>query len=182
MNFIFDNYKDIPLTENYIKQMHKMLLQYTDKDERHRGEYKKISNSVAAFDKNNKEIGIIFETATPFETPLKMQELIEWTNKSLEEKFLHPIIIIGIFIVEFLAIHPFQDGNGRLSRILTNLLLLKNNYTYIPYSSLEAIIEKNKSEYYRTLRETQKTLKTNNVDYEPWLMFFLKSLLQQKEF
>lgn len=180
MNFIFDNYKDIPLTENYIKQMHKMLLEQLDKDEKHRGEYKKISNSIMAFDENNKAIGMIFETATPFETPLKMQELIEWTKNNLEEKFLHPLIVIAVFIVEFLAIHPFQDGNGRLSRILTNLLLLKNGYSYIFYSSLESIIELNKSEYYRTLRETQKTLKTDNVNYEPWFMFFLKILLQQK--
>lgn len=180
MNFIFDNYKDILFTENYIKQMHKILLQHTNKDERHRGEYKKVSNSVSAFDENNKEIGIVFETATPFETPLKMQELVLWTKNSLEEKIIHPIIVIGIFIVEFLAIHPFQDGNGRLSRILTNLLLLQNGYTYMPYSSLESIIELNKSEYYRTLRETQKTLKTDNVNYEPWLMFFLKTLLQQE--
>lgn len=180
MNFIFDNYKDIPLTENYIKQMHRILLQHTYKDERHRGEYKKVSNSVMAFDNEDKEIGIVFETATPFETPLKMQELIEWTRNNLEENFLHPLITIGIFIVEFLAIHPFQDGNGRLSRILTNLLLLKSDYTYMPYSSLESIIELNKSEYYRTLRETQKTLKTDNINYEPWLMFFLKTLIEQK--
>jgi Fic family protein len=180
MNFIFDNYKEIPLTENYIKQMHNILLQHSDKDERHRGDYKKISNSVSAFDKDGKELGIVFQTASPFETPLKMQELIEWVNKNLEETFLHPLIIIGIFIVIFLAIHPFQDGNGRLSRILTNLLLLKSGYTYIPYSSLEAITELNKGEYYKTLRETQKTLNTDSVNYEPWLMFFLKILIQQK--
>ena len=180
MNFVFDNYNDIPLTENYIKQMHGILLQHTDKDERHRGDYKKLSNSVMAFDENNKEIGVVFETATPFETPLKMQELTTWTKNALEEKIIHPIIVIGIFIVEFLAIHPFQDGNGRLSRVLTNLLLLKSGYSYILYSSLESIIELNKSEYYRTLRETQKTLKTDDVNYEPWLMFFLKILLQQK--
>ena len=82
MNFVFDNYNDIPLTENYIKQMHGILLQHTDKDERHRGDYKKLSNSVMAFDENNKEIGVVFETATPFETPLKMQELVTWTKKS----------------------------------------------------------------------------------------------------
>lgn len=180
MNFVFDNYNDIPITENYIKQMHKILLQHTTKDERHRSDYKKLSNSVMAFDENNKEVGIVFETATPFETPFKMEELVSWTRNSLKEKIIHPIIVIGIFIVEFLAIHPFQDGNGRISRILTNLLLLKSGYTYMPYSSLESIIELNKGEYYRTLRETQKTLKTANVNYKPWLIFFLKTLLQQK--
>jgi Fic family protein len=179
MDVIFNNYNTIELTDNYIKQLHKILLQYTDKDEKHRGEYKKLSNTVMAYDANGKEIGIVFETATPFETPFKMAELIEWTNKNLKENYLHPLIVIGIFIVVFLAIHPFQDGNGRLSRALTILLLLKSGFTYTPYSSIESIIEQNKEEYYRTLQQTQKTLK-DKPNYEIWLSFFLKALRQQK--
>lgn len=176
---IFEDWEVIPLSENYIKQLHKILLEYSLKDEKHKGEYKKISNAVAAYDSEGKELGIVFETATPFETPLKMQELIEWTNKNLNDRFYHPLIIIGIFVVNFLAIHPFQDGNGRLSRALTNLLLLKAGYKYIPYSSTEAIIEDNKEAYYRALRQTQTTFKSN-PDYTPWLMFFLKTLQKQK--
>jgi Fic family protein len=176
---IFDDWEVIPLSENYIKQMHKILLEYSSKDEKHKGEYKKISNSVVAYDSSGKEIGIVFETATPFETPIKMQQLIEWTNKNLDDKFYHPLIVIGVFIVNFLAIHPFQDGNGRLSRALTNLLLLKSGYLYIPYSSTEAVVEDNKDTYYRALRQTQTSFKTK-VDYEPWLMFFLKTLQKQK--
>ena len=176
---IFEDWEIIPLSENYIKQMHTILLQYSTKDERHKGEYKKISNAVAAYDETGKEVGIVFETATPFETPLKMQELIEWTNKNLTERFYHPLIVIGVFIVNFLAIHPFQDGNGRLSRALTSLLLLKAGYLYVPYSSMESIIEDNKEGYYRALRQTQTTFKSD-VDYEPWLMFFLKTLQKQK--
>ncbi|GMO67547.1 MAG: Fic family protein [Rickettsiales bacterium] len=179
MNIIFDNYNDIELTDNYIKQLHKILLQYTDKDERHRGEYKTISNSIVAYNSNGEEIGIVFETATPYETPLKMAELLEWTNKNIKENYIHPLIVIGIFIVIFLAIHPFQDGNGRLSRALTSLLLLKTGYTYIPYSSTESIIEQNKEEYYRTLRQTQLTLK-KSANYDSWLLFFLKTLKEQK--
>ncbi len=176
---IFEDWEVIPLSENYIKQLHKILLEYSLKDEKHKGEYKKISNAVAAYDNDGKELGIVFETATPFETPLKMQELVEWTNKNLKDRFYHPLIVIGIFVVNFLAIHPFQDGNGRLSRAITNLLLLIAGYKYIPYSSMESIIEDNKEAYYRALRQTQMTL-NNNPDYTPWLMFFLKTLQKQK--
>lgn len=178
-DIIFEDWEVIPLSENYIKQLHKILLEYSSKDEKHKGEYKKVSNAVTAYDSYGQELGIIFETATPFETPLKMQELIVWTNKNLADRFYHPLIVIGIFIVNFLAIHPFQDGNGRLSRALTNLLLLKSGYLYIPYSSTESIVEDNKEGYYRALRQTQATLKAEQ-NYEPWLMFFLKTLQKQK--
>ena len=185
MNTVFDNYSVIPLTENYIKQLHKILLQFVSKDERHRGEYKKHPNSVVAFDPNGQEIGTVFDTATPFDTPRFMEELIEWTRKNLDENFLHPLIVIGVFVVHFLAIHPFQDGNGRLSRALTAMLLLKRGYAYIPYSSIEAIIESSKESYYRALRRTQKNIWTQPlggrpVDYEPWLSFFLTTLQKQK--
>jgi Fic family protein len=177
---IFDNYNDIPLSENYIRQLHKILLCYSTKDERHRGEYKKSSNRVAAFDVEGNEIGTIFETATPFDTPKLMQELVDWTNANFNDGYFHPIIIIGIFVVHFLSIHPFIDGNGRLSRALTIMLLLQNGYNYMPYSSMESIIEANKESYYRALRATQKTIWTDKVNYEPWLTFFISSLQKQK--
>ncbi len=180
INTIFDNYADIPLSENYIKQMHQILLRYSTKDERHRGEYKKDSNRVAAFDAQGHEIGSIFETATPFDTPRLMRELVEWTNDNFKDKYFHPIIVIGVFVVHFLGIHPFTDGNGRLSRALTALLLLKSGYTYLPYASMESIIEASKEGYYRALRGTQKTFGTDTVDYEPWLTFFITSLQKQK--
>jgi Fic family protein len=180
MDTIFENYELIPLSENYIKQLHQIMLKPMGKDERHRGNYKKLPNSVAAFDSQGKEIGIIFETASPFETPRLMEELVEWTRKNLEDPLLHPLLVTGVFIVHFLAIHPFQDGNGRLSRALTTLLLLKKGYAYIPYSSIESIIETNKEAYYRALRRTQKNIWTGKVDYEPWLSFFLSTLQKQK--
>lgn len=179
-NLIFNDYEIIPFTENYIKQMHSILLKHSTKDERHRGEYKTLSNSVSAFDENGKEIGVIFETATPFDTPHLMEELIDWTNDTLKNKSLHPIILIAIFVVHFLVIHPFQDGNGRLSRALTNLLLLKSGYNYVLYSSLEAVIEDNKEAYYLALRKTQGTFKSTSPDYETWIDFFIKSLEKQK--
>ncbi len=180
LNTIFENYNDIPLTENYIKQLHKTLLAYSDKDERHRGEYKKDSNCVAAFDADGHEIGSIFETATPFDTPHLMEEIIKWTNNTLDDRYFHPLITIGVFVVHFLAIHPFTDGNGRLSRGLTVLLMLKSGYDYMPYASMESIIEASKDAYYRALRGTQKTIWGDAVNYEPWLTLFVGALVKQK--
>lgn len=177
---IFSDYQVIPLNENYIKQLHKILLAHTTKDIEHRGEYKKTSNRVAAFDVSGREIGSIFETATPFDTPRLMGELVDWTNLNLKEKYLHPIVVIGVFVVHFLSIHPFKDGNGRMSRALTTMLMLQSGYSYMPYSSMESIIEASKGMYYRSLHDTQKTIWTDDVDYVPWLDFFITSLQKQK--
>ena len=181
METVFDNHNQIQLTENYIKQLHSILLRHSTKDARHRGEYKKHPNNVEAFDESGKSLGIVFETTTPFDTPGEMQALLTWAREALEDKSYHPLIVIGIFNVVFLAIHPFQDGNGRLSRALVTLLLLKAGYLYIPYSSLESIIEKNKDAYYLSLRRTQKTLEADVTDWTPWLTFFLNSLKRQKD-
>lgn len=181
MDLILESFEDLKLTENHIKQLHAALLKHSSKDIRHRGEYKKLNNHVVAIDANSKEIGIVFKTATPFETPMKMADLVEWTNKALELRTNHPLIITGIFIVIFLAIHPFQDGNGRLSRILTNLLLLKLGYSHIQYSSLESVIEHNKDLYYKNLRDCQITLDSKKPKFENWILFFLKSLKKQKD-
>lgn len=180
MNLLFESHDYVTLTENHIKQLHRDLLQYSEKDNWHRGEYKKSPNHVEAFDSNGKSMGVVFETATPFETPLAMEELVLWTRKTFEEKGLHPLLTIAVFVVEFLAIHPFQDGNGRVSRILTNLLLMKSGYVYTPYSSLEAVVEQSKEAYYLALRQTQGTLKNNAPNWQPWIVFFLRALQQQK--
>jgi len=181
MNTLFSYYQEVPLTENYIKQFHRDLLKYSDKDEWHRGEYKKNNNHVEAFDPDGKSLGIVFETASPFDTPFKMQDLVVWVNEALEKKTLHPLLVTAIFTVTFLAIHPFQDGNGRLSRILTVYMLLTTGYVYVPYSSMEAIIEHSKEGYYLALRQTQGTLNTNAPNWQPWVLFFLKTLQQQKQ-
>jgi Fic family protein len=180
METIFAHWQDIPLTENHIKQLHRDLLQYSSKDERHRGQYKTHDNHVEAFGPEGESLGIVFETASPFDTPRMMTELIDWTQANLEAEDLHPLIAIAIFIVVFLEIHPFQDGNGRLSRTLTTLLLLRAGYAYLPYSSLESVIEQSKDAYYLGLRQTQSTIRTDAPDWQPWLSFFLKSLQQQK--
>lgn len=179
MEQVFQSWEYIPLTENHIRQLHRDLLRHSDKDERHRGQYKHAPNSVAAFDAHGQQIGIVFKTASPFDTPRLMQELVDWTNAELNAEEFHPLLVIGIFIVSFLAIHPFQDGNGRLSRILTDLLLLRCGYAYTPYSSLESVIENSKENYYLSLRQTQTSIRTDSPDWHPWLCFFLRVLHQQ---
>lgn len=178
METAFASWAEIAVTENHIKQLHRDLLRHSDKDERHRGEYKTSSNSVAAFDAGGNRVGVVFETASPFETPGLMHELVDWFDQARQGE-LHPLIAVGIFVVVFLEIHPFQDGNGRLSRVLTTLLLLRAGYAYVPFSSLESVIEQSKEGYYLALRRTQGTIRTDTPDWTPWLTFFLKALQRQ---
>jgi Fic family protein len=176
---IFESWDTLSFSENTIKHFHKELLKYVAKDKLHRGEYKKSENKVHMIDAAGKSIGIMFDTTPAYLTPKEMLELIESTKKALDEKRYHPLIIIGNFLVEFLLIHPFQDGNGRLSRVLTNLLLLKSGYEYVPYISHEKLVEDNKAEYYIALRKSQKTMRGRKPDISPWLEFFLTVIFKQ---
>ncbi|MEO5757841.1 MAG: DUF977 family protein [Mesorhizobium sp.] len=180
METIFAHSDAIDLTENHVTQLHRDLLAFSDKDERHRGAYKTLANNVSAFDADGKEIGVIFETATPFDTPARMKELVEWTRNTLNEQGLHPLLVIAIFTVVFLEIHPFQDGNGRLSRVLTTLLLMRSGYAYVAYSSLESVIENSKEGYYLALRQTQTTIRGATPNWQPWAIYFLRAMQQQK--
>lgn len=181
METIFGAWDAIPLTENHIRQFHRDLLIHSTKDERHRGAYKTLPNHVEAFDEDGKSLGVVFETATPFDTPRRMAELAEWAAGKEEDRSLHPLLVIAVVVVVFLEIHPFQDGNGRLSRILTTLMLLRAGYAYVPYSSLESVIEQSKEGYYLALRRTQATIRTDAPDWNPWLEFFLRALQRQKQ-
>ena len=179
MDLVFSSWQDIPFTENHIKQLHQILLRHSEKDTWHRGNYKTNSNSVAAFAEDGAQIGIVFHTASPFDTPRLMMELVNWVQQEREAGRLHPLLIIALCVVVFLEIHPFQDGNGRLSRVLTTLLLLQAGYAYVPYSSLESVVEQNKDAYYLALRQTQATTRTEAPNWQPWLIFFLHSLAEQ---
>ena len=180
METIFHAWAEIPFTENRIKKLHLDLLRHSDKDERHRGEYKTLRNDVGAFDAVGNIIGIVLETTTPFDTPRRMAELLKWLNDARELKCIHPLLIVAVFIVTFLEIHPFQDGNGRLSRVLTTLLLLQAGYAYVPYSSLESVIENSKEGCYLALRQTQGTVRTEAPNWQPWLVFFMRAMQHQK--
>lgn len=178
---VFNSWHDLSFNEGTIKHFHKELLKYTEKDTLHRGDYKKRENKVQMVNAIGASIGILFDTTPAFRTPSAMVELIEWTQNALREKKYHPLLVIGNFLVEFLLIHPFEDGNGRLSRILTNLLLLKEGYLYMPYISHEKLVEDNKPDYYMALRTSQKTIQADQEDISEWLSFFLKIFLTQSQ-
>ncbi len=180
MDMIFSSWKEIKLTENHIKQFHGILLRHSDKDERHRGNYKILPNHVEAFDENGKSLGVIFHTASPFDTPRMMETLVAWTSQALDAGTYHPLLVIAAFVVRFLAIHPFQDGNGRLSRAVTTLLLMRSGYSYVTYSSMERVIEENKDSYYLFLRRAQSTIDTDDSKLHEWIDFFLECMVAQK--
>ncbi len=179
MELLFASWEHIPFNENHIQQLHRDLLIHSSKDSHHLGRYKTIANSVGAFNAKGEQVAVVFETASPFVTPRLMQELVEWVRYARDNKTWHPLLIVAVFVVVFLEIHPFEDGNGRLSRILTTLLMLQFGYAYVPFSSLESIIEQNKQGYYIALRQTQGTIRTDMPNWQPWLQFFLSTLCSQ---
>jgi Fic family protein len=166
------NFDSIAITESEIKSLHKLMLKYADKDEWHKGNYKQVSNAVEARMPDG-TAQIAFRTTGPgVETQEAMTRLIEWYKRDDQTT---PLIKAATFVYEFLSIHPFQDGNGRLSRLLTNLLLLQNGYSWIQYVSLEHEIENRKAEYYRVLMQTQRNRPGENVT--EWVRFFISCLV-----
>ncbi|MCJ7740975.1 Fic family protein [Candidatus Microgenomates bacterium] len=178
---VFDSWPSLTFNESAIKHFHKEMLKYVEKDKQHRGNYKTMENKVHMVNEKGQSIGVLFDTTPAYLTPIAMQELIKWTVERLKDKTYHPVLTIGNFIVEFLQIHPFQDGNGRLSRILANFLLLKEGYLYMPYVSHEKLIEDNKPDYYLALRNSQKTFHSKKESIIPWLKFLIKVILLQAQ-
>ena len=175
LELIYESFQDIDLTQNYIQQLHQRLLKYSDKDNRHRGKYKNLPNKVVANYPDGTQ-RVIFNTTEPHLVENEMYELLNWTNEQLKNEEIHPLIVIGLFIYEFLSIHPFQDGNGRLSRLATTYLLLKQDYQFISYVSFENLIEQKKKIYYEALMDGQKDRYTENEKISTWILFFLQSL------
>ncbi len=178
---VFESWNAMKFSESLIKHIHAATLKYGEKDTRHKGRYKFMPNRVEAIDAKGKVVGVIFDPTPPYLTPKEMQELVEWTQVQLREKTYHPLLIIANFLYEYLAIHPFQDGNGRTSRILTNLLLLQNGYSFAPYVSHEKIIEDHKVDYYLALKKSTSTWKKKNEDISPWMLFILRMFAKQGE-
>ncbi len=176
---VFDSYQDLPLRESLITSLHNQLLKYSTKDDTHRGGYKKKENTVGVLGPDGNIAKIMFETTPAYLTGKEMQELVEWTNDAFEKNRFHNLLIIANFVVEFLKIHPFEDGNGRLSRVLTNLLLLRSGYQFVQYVSHEQLVERRKDEYYIALRKSQETFKTDHDTISPWLNFFLSVIKEQ---
>lgn len=171
LDLIYESYETLFLSESYIKQLHGLLLKYSSKDTRHRGQYKSLSNKVVAKYPDGKS-RIVFNTTEPYLTAKEMAELIDWANERLSYTGVHPLLVIAAFIYEFLSIHPFQDGNGRLSRLLTNLLMMKSGYKFVQYISFEHVIEQRKKEYYQNLMEAQANRFTEEENLGLWFIYF----------
>jgi len=159
--------------------MHRDLLAYSEKDAWHRGSYRETSINTSNSGENGARVGTVFQAAAPLDVAHLMAELIGWLKEEQAARRLHSLLIIALWVVVFLKIHPFQDGNGPLSRMLTTLLLLQSGYEYVQYSSLESVIEGNKEAYFTALHQTQETIGTGSPNWQPWLVFFLRSLAQQ---
>ncbi|MEV8442673.1 Fic family protein [Actinosynnema sp. NPDC051121] len=181
LQLVFDEATDLELTENRVKELHARLLRYATKDERHRGTYKTLDNSVEMMAPDGQVVGVLFATTPAYLTSKQMDELVAWTRHALAAGSHHPLLIIANFIVEFLKIHPFLDGNGRLSRVLTNLLMIQTGYRYMPFVSHEHLVEAQKSAYYVALRRSQITFGTGVETIQPWLEFFLRTCLVQAQ-
>ena len=180
LQVILENYQDIALSERYIHQLHGILLKHSGKDESHRGRFKQLSNKVVANYPDGTQ-KVIFNTTEPHLAPGEVQQLLAWTNDTIEAEEIHPLIIVGSFVYEFLSIHPYQDGNGRLSRLLTTLLLLQQGYDFIQYISFEHVIESRKDDYYKALMEGQKDRYTEDEKIDVWLTFFLECMIDLTE-
>ena len=175
LSIILDQYQHIELSISNIKTFHNYLLKYSDKDQRHKGDFKQFTNKVVATYPDGQQ-RTIFNTTEPHLVDKQMDELTEWTNTELANQDFHSLFVIATFVYEFLSIHPFQDGNGRLSRLLTLLLLLREGYDFVQYISFEDIIERRKSDYYRTLMAGQQKRGTEAEIIGDWMLFFLSSL------
>jgi len=175
LEVIIDNYEEIPLSESQVKNLHNMLLKFSGKDQHHRGDYKKLTNKVVANYPDGQQ-RVIFQTTEPHLTTLEMQALIVLSINQFENGPLHPLLTIAAFVYEFLSIHPFQDGTGRMARLLTNLLLLRCGYQFIQYISFEHLIEERKKEYYEALMQGQKNRGAVQENMVSWISFFLECL------
>ena len=176
LEIILESYTDIEISERYIHQLHGILLKYSDKDKTHKGKYKNLSNQVVANYPDGTQ-RTIFRTTEPHLTPKEMQDLIAWARERMDTKDMHPLMLTATFVYEFLSIHPYQDGNGRLSRLLTSMLLMQQDYQFIQYVSFENIIETKKEAYYRALMEGQKNRYKENERIDAWIIFFLDCLV-----
>lgn len=176
LRVILDNYADLEISERYIHQLHGILLKHSEKDQAHRGKYKSSSNKVVANYPDGTQ-RVLFDPTPPHLVQPEMQQLIEWLDERMESMDMHPLVITAGFVYEFLSIHPYKDGNGRLSRLLTTLLLMKQDYQFIKYFSFENVIEARKEEYYRMLMEGQKDRYKDSERINAWVLFFMKCLV-----
>lgn len=174
LNIVHENFDSIPITPNFILQLHKVLLSHTPTS--YGGKYKSVQNYISVINEKG-ELHTLFTPLSPFETPIAMQELCDEYNRTLGEGIVDPLILIPLFIHDFLCIHPFIDGNGRMSRLLTTLLLYRSGYYVGKYISLEAKIAKNKDLYYNALYDSQIGWYENENDATPFIKYLLSTIV-----
>ena len=174
LNIIHESFDAIPITQNYILQLHKILYSYMENSMA--GRTKNVQNYISAtYPDGHSET--LFTPLAPYETPEALDKICEEYNRVIGNAEIDPLIIIPVFIHDFLCIHPFNDGNGRMSRLLTTLLLYRNGFYVGKYISLEAKIEKNKDFYYASLRQAQTGWYENDEDKLPFIKYILGTIL-----
>lgn len=179
LNTIHENYKYIPIRSNYILQLHRDLYKYSTTNG---GKFKSVQNYINIKTSEGSEY-VLFTPLEPFETPIAIEKICKNFEELTDSGLLEELLLLPIFISDFLCIHPFSDGNGRISRLLTTLILYKNGYSVGKYISLEKIIEETKNFYYDALCETSKNWHSGENDYKPFIKYLLKIILKaHKEF
>jgi Fic family protein len=179
MEKVFSAWRDIPLTESSIREMHRELLSDRQEAAGQGGRYKAPFSYGEASSSSDVKVGAGVADVISLVVPRQMSELMAWLKEEQGARRLHSLLIVALWVAGFLHIHPFQEGNGTLSRVLTTLLLLQSGYSYVQYSSLESVIEQNKEAYELALRQTQESMEAKSPNWQPWLVFFLRSLAQQ---
>lgn len=172
LDIISESYNDIRISENELKNLHNILLRYSKKDEWHKGDYKRHANAVEATLPDGTHQVIFQTTEAGYPTEDAMRQLVDWYS---DDNQTHPLVKCALFAYDFVSIHPFQDGNCRLSRLISTLLMLKNGYKWIQYVSFEHEIEYRKTEYYQILRSCQAN--RPNEEVAGWVIFFLDALI-----
>ena len=174
LDIIHENFDVIPISRNYILQMHKIL--YSHMNNPLAGKTKNVQNYISAmYPDGHSEV--LFTPLSPFETPGALDLICDEYNRVIGNFEVEPIIMIPIFIHDFLCIHPFNDGNGRLSRLLTTLLLYKNGFYVGRYISLESLIAKDKAAYYEALNKAGINWQNGNEDIVPFIKYLLGIIL-----
>jgi Fic family protein len=172
---ICDNHSKNQFTIQFIDKLHqKLFIKYSD-NEKQIGKYKSLANNIVAnYPDGSRKL--FFNTTSPYQVEQELKTLINWTNKQIETASLHPLILIGLFVYEFLLIHPYQEGNRRLTYLLMRFLLQKHNYTFIQYTSFECRIEQKQKAYIEAIRDAQKDRYSYVERLDKWMLFFLESL------
>ncbi len=174
LKLIHENFEVLPVTRNYILQLHKILYSYANNPMA--GQTKNVQNYISATHPDG-HVETLFTPLAPYETPEALDRICEEYNRVIGNMELEPLIAIPVFIHDFLCIHPFNDGNGRMSRLLTTLLLYRNGFYVGRYISLEAKIAKNKDLYYDALAESQKGWHEGTENAVPFIKYILGTIL-----